>query len=58
MEESQKTKKVNAGEFIKEVLEIAENKGFTNRDLDETETDEVLFSLGLPASNWDIKISY
>ena len=51
-------KEIEAYDFIKGILEIAESKHIYLRDFGTDEADEILFSLGLPPENTKLKISW
>jgi len=45
---------INAGELIREILEVAGQSEI----IDDVDTDKVLFSLGLPESRTTLKIEW
>jgi hypothetical protein len=51
-------KTINAGELIKQIIEIADIKKINWEYLTEQEVDEILFSLGLPCSDRTLNIQY
>ena len=51
-------KEINAGDLIQSVLEIAETKNISLRDLDTDDKDEILLSLGFPPSNVNLKVKW
>ena len=49
-----RNKVINAGELIKDILEVAGQNNIIN----DVDTDKVLFSLGLPESRTTLKIEW